>query len=139
MPMKTPFGLFPLALTILVGGCASTTPAPTSKAYTPAKGSAERAAIVTGVKQTLAKQGRTNVVLEIPYLKVNGGWAWIQVTPSSADGSQHYESQSGLLKEEAKKWTLREWMPAEEGTDENAYFKNLKSKYPQAPADIFPK
>ncbi len=86
----------------------------------------------------MAKQDRKNVVLKVPYLKVNGGWAWIQVNPESADGKQHYESQSGLLREKAKKWTLLEWMPAEEGTDYKAYFKNLKAKYPQAPRDIFP-
>lgn len=136
--MRTSVGSFTIALSILLTGCASTTPSPSSKAYTPAKGSAERTAIIAGTKQALAKQGRTRVSLSIPYLKVNRGWAWIQVDPSSADGSQRYESQSGLLKETAKKWTLLEWMPAEEGTDAKAYFKGLKSKYPQAPADIFP-
>ena len=43
------------------------------------------------------------------------------------------------LREKAKKWTLLEWMPAEEGTDYKKYFQNLKAKYPAAPADIFPK
>jgi hypothetical protein len=77
-------------------------------------------------------------VLDVPYLKVHNGWAWIQVNPKSADGRQHYESQSGLLQQTANKWTLLEWMPAEEGTDYAKYFKNLKAKYPSAPPDIFP-
>jgi hypothetical protein len=78
-------------------------------------------------------------VLVVPYLKVHSGWAWIQANPQSADGKQHYESQSGLLQEKAtNKWKLLEWMLAEEGTDYTKYFKNLKAKYPSAPADIFP-
>jgi hypothetical protein len=74
----------------------------------------------------------------VPYLKVYNGWAWIQVNPQSADGTQHYESQSGLLQQQTNKWRLLEWMPAEEGTDYTKYFKNLKAKYPSAPPDIFP-
>jgi len=77
-------------------------------------------------------------VLAVAYLKVHNGWAWIQVNPQSADGRQHYESQSGLLQQTANKWTLLEWMPAEEGTDYTKYFKTLKAKYPSAPSDIFP-
>ena len=77
-------------------------------------------------------------MLIVPYLKVHNGWAWIQVNPQSADGTQHYESQSGLLQQETAKWRLLEWMPAEEGTDYTKYFKNLKAKYPSAPPDIFP-
>jgi hypothetical protein len=136
--MKTPVGLFALVISCFLIACTSTGPTPTSHAYTPAKGTAERTAIIAGVKEDLATKGFKNLVLQIPYLKVNGGWAWIQVNPQSADGTQHYESLSGLLQEKAKKWKLLEWMPSEEGTDYKAYFKNLKAKYPQAPADIFP-
>jgi hypothetical protein len=74
----------------------------------------------------------------VPYLKVHNGCAWIQVNPQSADGTQHYESQSGLLQQQTNKWRLLERMPAEEGTDYTKYFKNLKAKYPSAPPDIFP-
>ena len=125
-------------LALAFAGCQSTGQPPQTHAHTPPKGSAERNAILRGTHDALAKQGLKNVVLVVPYLKVHNGWAWIQVNPQSADGTQHYESQSGLLQEKAKNWTLREWMPAEEGTDYEKYFKNLKIKYPEAPADIFP-
>lgn len=137
-PMKLPHTLFAVLLACSVIGCVSPTSPPTTQAHTPAKRSPERTRIITGVKASLAKQGRQHVVLEIPYLKVHSGWAWIQVNPQSADGTQHYESQSGLLQEKAQQWILLEWMPSEEGTDAKAYFKKLKAKYPQAPADIFP-
>jgi uncharacterized protein YceK len=122
-----------LATSLLLSGCASV-----NTAHTPTEGSAERNAIIQATKQALARQGRKNLVLVVPYLKVHNGWAWIQVNPQSADGKQHYESQSGLLQQSTKGWTLLEWMPAEEGTDYAKYFKNLKAKYPGAPADIFP-
>jgi hypothetical protein len=123
---------------LFFSGCVAVNRPPPTHAYTPPKGSAERTAILQATHEALAKQGLKNVVLMVPYLKVNAGWAWIQVDPQSADGTQHYESQSGLLQQKAKQWTLLEWMPAEEGTDAKKYFKALKAKYPSAPADIFP-
>ena len=122
-----------LITSLLLSGCASV-----NTAHTPPDGSAERNAILQAVHRALAHQGRKNLVLVVPYLKVHNGSAWIQINPQSADGKQHYEPQSGLLQETTKKWTLLEWMPAEEGTDYKKYFKNLKAKYPSAPPDIFP-
>jgi hypothetical protein len=123
-----------LFASLLLSSCASV-----NTAHTPPDGSAERNAILQAVHYALARQGRKNLVLIVPYLKVHNGWAWIQVNPQSANWTQHYESQSGLLQEKtANKWTLLEWMPAEEGTDYTKYFKNIKAKYPSAPADIFP-
>ena len=122
-----------LVASLVLASCASV-----NTAHTPPDGSAERNAILQAVHQALARQGRKNVVLDVPYLKVHNGWAWIQVNPKSPNGSQHYESQSGLLQQAANKWTLLEWMPAEEGTDYAKYFQKLKAKYPSAPPDIFP-
>jgi hypothetical protein len=122
-----------LVTSLVLASCASV-----NTAHTPPDGSAEKNAILQAVHQALARQGRKNLVLNVPYLKVHNGWAWIQVNPQSADGRQHYESQSGFLQQTANKWTLVEWMPAEEGTDYPKYFKKLKAKYPSAPPDIFP-
>ncbi|HEU5239335.1 MAG TPA: hypothetical protein VFU37_19550 [Pyrinomonadaceae bacterium] len=132
--MKNHLGSAILITSLLLSGCASL-----NTAHTPPEGSSERNAILQAVHHALAHQGRKNLVLIVPYLKVHNGWAWIQVNPQSADGRQHYESQSGLLQEKTtNKWTLLEWMPAEEGTNYTKYFKNLKAKYPTAPPDIFP-
>src|SRR5215813_2288269 len=123
-----------LVASLILANCASV-----NTAHTPPDGSAEKNAILQAVQHALARQGRKNLVLVVPYLKVHDGWAWIQINPQSADGQQHYESQSGLLQQTSnKKWRLLEWMPAEEGTDYAKYFKNLKAKYPSAPPDIFP-
>ena len=131
--MKNHLGTAILATSLLLSGCASV-----NTAHTPPEGSAERNAIIQATQHALARQGRKNLVLVVASLKVHNGWAWIQVNPQSADGKQHYESQSGLLQQATKGWTLLEWMPAEEGTDYKKYFKNLKAKYPSAPPDIFP-
>ena len=122
-----------LVSSLVLASCASV-----NTAHTPPDGSAEKNAILQAVQHALARQGRKHLVLDVPYLKVHNGWAWIQVNPKSANGSQHYESQSGLLQQTANKWTLLEWMPAEEGTDYAKYFAKLKAKYPSAPPDIFP-
>ncbi len=132
--MKNFLATASLVTSVLLAGCASV-----NTAHTPPDGSTEKNAIVQATQRALARQGRKHLVLVVPYLKVHNGWAWIQVNPQSADGKQHYESQSGLLHEKAtNKWTLLEWMPVEQGTDYTKYFKNLKAKYPLAPGDIFP-
>src|SRR4029453_13456395 len=114
-----------LVTSLFLSGCASV-----NTAHTPPDGSAERNAILQATQRALARQGRKNLVLVVPYLKVHNGWAWIQGNPKTRNGKQHYESQSGLLQEKtANTWTLLEWMPAEEGTDFTKYFQNLKAKY----------
>lgn len=131
--MKNYLAIASVVTSVLLSACASV-----NTAHTPPDGSAERKAILQATQDALARQGRKNLVLDVPYLKVHNRWAWIQINPRSANGTQHYESQSGLLQEQANKWKLLEWMPAEEETDYKKYFQNLKAKYPAAPADIFP-
>ena len=131
--MKNHVTIVLIVASLILGSCASV-----NTAHTPPDGSTERSGILQAVHHALARQGRKNLVLDVPYLKVHNGWAWIQVNPKSADGRQHYESQSGLLQQAGSKWTLLEWMPAEEGTDYTKYFQKLKAKYPSAPPDIFP-
>ena len=126
--MKTPLGLLALITSFVVVACTSTTPPPITHAYIPAKGSSERTAIIAGTKEALAKQDLKNLVLQIPYLKINSGWAWIHVNPQSAEGKQHYESQSGLLQEKAKKWTLLEWIACRRRNGHQSIFRESLEK-----------
>ncbi|PYL35661.1 MAG: hypothetical protein DMF38_04135 [Verrucomicrobia bacterium] len=89
--MKNFLATASLVTSVLLAGCASV-----NTAHTPPDGSTEKNAIVQATQRALARQGRKHLVLVVPYLKVHNGWAWIQVNPQSADGKQHYESQSGL-------------------------------------------
>lgn len=137
-----PIGFLTLVVSLFLAACAPVGQRghqPCPPVHTPPQGSAERTAVLAGVHEALAKQGFSNVVLVVQYLKVHCGWAWVQADPRAASGTAHYETVSGLLREKAGKWTLVEWMPTEEGTDFVKYFHDLKAKYPAAPADIFPK
>ena len=127
-------------LALLSGGCATSDPDHQlqTHAYTPAKGSSERKAILDAARAPIEKMLSRKVVLVVHYLKVHEGWAWLTVDPQTPDGAEHFESLSGLFHEQKGQWTLMEWMPSEEGTDEKAYFKKVKAKYPSAPHDIFP-
>jgi len=147
--MKTKSNILLLLASFLLMSCTAPHPSrtggagqnkPATHADTPPKGSEERTAILAAVHKAISKQDPAKkVVLVVPYLKVHSGWGWIQVNPQSPDGTRHYESQSGLLhKGSSGTWMLLEWMPAEEGTDFKKYFHDLKTKYPSAPADIFP-
>ena len=71
-----------LVASLFLASCASV-----NTAHTPPDGSAEKNAILQAVQHALARQGRKNLVLVVPYLKVHNGWAWIQVNPQSANGT----------------------------------------------------
>lgn len=87
-------------------------------------------------KQDAAKPA---VIFVVPYLKVHGDWAWVQVAPQSKDGKQRFEEQAGLFRRQSGSWQLVTWEPTEEGTDWAAFFQQLKAKHPTLPADILPK
>src|SRR5947207_15419285 len=101
MSMKNHLTTASIVASLVLSGCASV-----NTAHTPPDGSAERNAILQAVHHALARQGRKNVVLIVPYLKVHNGWAWIQVNPQSANGKQDYVSQYGLLQLLATTWKL---------------------------------
>ncbi len=111
------------------------------KVHTPEKGGAERKALLDGVHAAYSKQDsdKAAVIFTVPYVKIHGDWAWIRIEPQSKDGKQQFEPQSGLFQRQSGKWIFVTWEPSEEGTDTNAFFKELKAKHPGLPADILPK
>ena len=139
--MKTPQIIPRLFVCILVVAAASIAFGAEDKVHTPEIGSVERKVIVDSVRAAYAEQdpAKPPVIFVVPYLKVHGNWAWIRVEPQTKDAKQHYEPQSGLFRHEGERWVLVTWQPAEEGTDVPAFFKELKAKYPELPADILPK
>lgn len=116
------------------------------KAYTPPKGSDERKAIMDALRHFVKNKSGLEVIFVVQYLKVKNGWAWAVTNPQSKDGSQHYESISGLLHKKNTHWFFvegpPEWADCEEDpecSDPAKYFKKLAEKYPAAPQEIFPK
>ncbi len=113
---------------------------------TPAQGSAERKAILDVLRRAAKKMSGLDVIFVVTHLKAGNGWAWVQAEPQSVDGSQHYETMSGLLHRVKGRWVFVEGPPEAEACDEDPdcadpvrYFQSLAKKHPGAPAGIFPK
>jgi len=105
------------------------------EAYTPPPGSAERKAILDAYRAEYTKDALTkDVIFVVKHLKVHDGWAWLEVNPKSADGSQQFEPEQGLLRREGSEWKV---LQRKSGVTAR-YFKNLKAKFPAVPIDIFP-
>jgi hypothetical protein len=142
-----------LSTTLIFSGIANGSAAETvskvsakSGTYTPAKASAERKAIMDALRVVIRKMSGLEVIFTVDHLKVNNGWAWAVVQPASADGTQHYETLTGLLHRKNGQWVYVEGPPefaiCEEDPDcidPVRYFKKMAKKYPAASPDIFPK
>ena len=121
-------------------------PASAVTVSTPIKGSADRKAILDVLRGMAKKMSGLDVVFVVTYLKVGNGWAWVDAEPQSVDGSQHYETMSGLLHREKGRWVFVEGPPEAVACDEDPdcadpvrYFQLLAKKHPGAPVGIFPK
>ena len=105
-------------------------------AYTPPPGSPERKAIMDAYRaEWMGGDQSRPVVFVVNYLKVRRGWAYTTVTPQSPDGSQNYETESGLLRKRNGQWKVLDRVA---GNGDQSDFKTMRTKYPAAPSGIFP-
>jgi hypothetical protein len=117
-----------------------------SALHAPAKGSAERKAIMDVLRDDFLKQGGQRVVFQVNYLKVHQGWAWADVTPLDDKGKAVAEGGPALLHYEKGTWTVVDLTVVADDPDDPLgpmdpsplYIKNVQKKYPGVPADIFP-
>jgi hypothetical protein len=113
-------------------------------AYTPARGSAERKAIMDALRAHRRQFDSQPVIFVAGYLRVQRGWAWISVRPQSPDGRSRFEDESALLRRSGGRWRVVEAMTAageREGTpleDDCAWFQQLRRRFPAAPRAILP-
>ncbi|HSU16294.1 hypothetical protein [Longimicrobium sp.] len=113
-------------------------------AHTPARGSAERAAIMDALRAHRRRFDARPVIFVVNHLRVQRGWAWAAVAPQSPDGRSRYEEESALLRLRAGRWQVVELMPAfgeREGTPDEedcAWFQHLRRRLPAVPAAILP-
>ncbi len=121
-------------------------PAMHAQAITPAKGSEDRQGIMAALRVVVKNMSGLDVIFVVTHLKVKNGWAWAVVEPQSKDGTQHYETLTGLLNKQNGHWKYLEgppeWAECEPNPDcaePNRYFRKLLKKYPSASMDIFPK
>jgi hypothetical protein len=150
MQMTVP-GLLAAILLLLPGAPATgradaETPraAQADSAYTPARGSAERKAIMDAMRAHRRQFDPQPVIFVAGYLRVQRGWAWISVRPQSPDGRSRFEDESALLRRSGGRWRVVEAMTAageREGTpleDDCAWFQQLRRRFPAAPRAILP-
>lgn len=80
MIKKSVFVLFFVALFCISSASAQT-------AYTPAKGSAERTAIMNSLRVPVEKKLKKKTIFAVNNFRVQGNWAFLDGTPQKADGS----------------------------------------------------
>ena len=113
-------------------------------AYTPARGSAERQAIMDALRAHRRRFDPQRVIFVVSYLRVQRGWAWASVLPQSPDGRSRYEDESTLLRRRTGRWEVVETMPAageREGTpteEDCAWFQQLRRRFAALPAAVLP-
>lgn len=122
------------------------------KLHTPAEGSAERTAILDGLRrhwQTTrnpadGKTYRGNITFKVNYLKVHNGWAWVYAEPRSSLPKEGFPENSGfLLQLKAGKWEVMKLPPMDDNGDgafnpSPADLTRIKKMYPSVAADIIP-
>ena len=144
---KQLFFLALISLAMFAGLSSATVYAQSGKAaYTPAKESAERKAILDSLRTVIRKMSGLEVIFVVRHLKAKNGWAWVEADPQSVDGTQHYEPMTGLVHRKNGRWTYVEGPPEfavceqdPDCIDSARYFRKLARKYPAASPDIFPK
>lgn len=105
-------------------------------------GKNECMAILEALRKKLCLAG-TGFILETRYLKIARGWAWVVVTPRSADGISIHEDHSALMQKTEDRWSVAELRPGEcaenpDCWDDESYFRKLRARFPAAPKGIFP-
>ncbi len=117
---------------LLVFVIAACSPAGTAA---PPKSDAEREVIFAAMREG---RDQADLVFVARDFKVEGAWAWVTADPQSKDGSQHYETESWLLRKAGGKWTVAAQPCVEEGCDPKDELAKIRERFPEAPAAIFP-
>ena len=127
----------------------------TDELHAPPKGSAERQAIMDGLREEYkerrnsdGKPYRGSITFVVNYLQVHNGWAWVYADPKSSDPRDQFGENSGfLLHKEDGEWRVMNLPPMVDDPDdpENMGYpspkdiERIRKMYPSVPTDIFPK
>lgn len=151
------FGCFCLCAMALIPATAVAIPEKqaeivSEKLHTPAEGSAERTAILDGLRrhwQTTrnpdnGKPYQGKITFKVNYLKVQNGWAWVYAEPRSSLPKEGFPENSGfLLHLKAGRWEVMK-LPTMDDNGDGAFnpspadVARIKKMYPSAAADIIP-
>jgi hypothetical protein len=90
------------------------------------------------------KEKKQKIVFEKVTVRVVGDWAWVSVTPKTADNKWHSEPLTGLMHHTGGRWRVVEYVGEQVSTAPNhaaAYQKwraDLLKKNPGCPAPLVP-
>lgn len=142
-------GLIP---TTTVAAPEKQTEAIADKLHTPPEGSAERTAILDGLRkhwQTTrnpddGKTYRGKITFKVNYLKVHNGWAWVYAEPRSSLPKEGFPENSGfLLQLKAGRWEVMK-LPTMDDNGDGAFnpspadVERIKKMYPSVAVDVIP-
>jgi hypothetical protein len=109
---------------------------------TPAPGSSERRAVLDVLRSKVRELHEIDVVFVVRKLNVQGGWAWVETLPQTADGTGRYESFAALMRKKAGIWRILEIPCGEPDNpdciDSPGYFSKLKKRFSGLPHEILP-
>jgi hypothetical protein len=122
------------------------------KLHTPTEGSAERTAILDGLRrhwQTTrnpdgGKPYRGKITFKVNYLKVHNGWVWVYAEPRSSLPKEGFPENSGfLLQMKAGRWEVMKLPTMDDNGDGTfnpspADLARIKKMYPSVAADVIP-
>jgi hypothetical protein len=127
----------------------------TDELHMPAKGSAERQAIMDGLREEYKERRnsdgrpyRGRITFVVNYLQVHNGWAWVYADPNSTDPKDQFGENTGfLLHKEDGQWRVMNLPPMVDDPDdpENLGYpspkdiERIRKMYLSVPTDIFPK
>lgn len=142
-------GLIP---TTAVAAPEKQTEAVSDKLHTPAEGSAERVAILDGLRRHWqdtrnpddGKTYRGKITFRVNYLKVHHGWAWTYAEPRSSLANERFPENSGfLLQLKAGRWEVMK-LPRMDDNGDGAFnpspadLERIRKIYPSIAPDIIP-
>lgn len=122
------------------------------KLRTPAEGSAEREAVLNGLRRHWqnarnpddGKTYRGKITFRVNYLKVHNGWAWVYAEPRSSLQKERFPENSGfLLQLKTGRWEVMRLPPLDDNGD-GAFnpspgdWQRIKKMYPSVAPDIIP-
>ncbi len=115
----------------------------TTSAYTPPRDSDERKALFLSLSEHMDPSRILRLSFVVKSLKVNNGWAWVLAVPQSRDGEIQYRPVYALLHHKGGFWKVEAYTRMEKNTPDflfsTGYLEKLTKRFPEAPADIFPR
>jgi hypothetical protein len=146
------FGLGAIILPYATSAVAASPERVPDKLHTAAEGSAERTAILDGLRRHWqgtrnpddGKTYRGKITFRVNYLKVHHGWAWIYAEPRSSLATERFPENSGfLLRLKAGLWEVVK-LPRMDDNGDGAFnpspadLERIRKMYPSIAPDIIP-